>query len=662
MKNKFHTLNISTNYSSKRSIYPNYSSQRVNRKKTKKIKSFSPSTNNSTIFDPYEEYVSKLEYYNPDLMKTKKETLYNLNTSPKFPKIIKQTSANFNSLENCHNFLKEIANKKNIFEKKQEHGIESPKYEGRIENLNLENHLERERKGLESKIAKLKSLIDSLSDELSDTISEIENLNIELEFLKNYKSYVILDVNVRKKVESEEKKQNDKNNSSSLSLNKVNYDKNKRISKEINYEKELEIKMKMQTILSSKTKQVEIYLNKATQNLISLQNKKKNILIKLDACEKDLKDFKEKLLELKNDLLVHYHKLLSEGKDTRKEGLCWIIKAIWDLKSNVVLSYLPKFLDEKAVLFLFLYASKMIEINDANHKMEKLNDRMKLRGSVILNQINLAKLNIDKNLKNKNSNKSKKNIINKNSRNLKIESNSSDESVSDIEKNPNSIKNTIKIKVNDDDKKNITCNNNKNNKVFNNTNKNSNFGDTFKTSLYNTLNDDSENKNTEKNYFLSKENKKLKKPKTNLHNFTSIDKLFKKSFFKKGLANNKYIGTSFDKPIKIKDFENLENFRVIENIDSPFLNMFNIHKKMESQVEKLRNEAKEMQKKELDRISKCFYLEDYGGKYNVDQKTVIGALIGEENVRVELIRQEKMKKNYFKTIEGLRNFQTIKNV
>ena len=73
MKNKFHTLNISTNYSSKRSIYPNYSSQRVNRKKTKKIKSFSPSTNNSTIFDPYEEYVSKLEYYNPDLMKGGKD-------------------------------------------------------------------------------------------------------------------------------------------------------------------------------------------------------------------------------------------------------------------------------------------------------------------------------------------------------------------------------------------------------------------------------------------------------------------------------------------------------------------------------------------------------------------------------------------------------------
>lgn len=56
---------------------------------------------------------------------------------------------------------------------------------------------------------------------------------------------------------------------------------------------------------------------------------------------------------LKNKLLTYYHKILLEGKDTRSEGLAWVIKAIWNLESEVILSYLPNFLDEHCIKFLF---------------------------------------------------------------------------------------------------------------------------------------------------------------------------------------------------------------------------------------------------------------------------------------------------------------------
>ena len=56
---------------------------------------------------------------------------------------------------------------------------------------------------------------------------------------------------------------------------------------------------------------------------------------------------------LKNKLLTYYHKILLEGRDTRSEGLCWVIKAIWNLESEVILSYLPNFLDENSIMFLF---------------------------------------------------------------------------------------------------------------------------------------------------------------------------------------------------------------------------------------------------------------------------------------------------------------------
>ena len=41
--------------------------------------------------------------------------------------------------------------------------------------------------------------------------------------------------------------------------------------------------------------------------------------------------------KIKKELLLHYHNLLSKGKDTRKDGLSWIIRAIWNLKTNVLI-------------------------------------------------------------------------------------------------------------------------------------------------------------------------------------------------------------------------------------------------------------------------------------------------------------------------------------
>ena len=49
-----------------------------------------------------------------------------------------------------------------------------------------------------------------------------------------------------------------------------------------------------------------------------------------------------------NELSNYYHNLLYEGLDVRQEGLCWIIKAIWQIGANVQLTYLPTFLDNSS--------------------------------------------------------------------------------------------------------------------------------------------------------------------------------------------------------------------------------------------------------------------------------------------------------------------------
>ena len=69
--------------------------------------------------------------------------------------------------------------------------------------------------------------------------------------------------------------------------------------------------------------------------------------------ENEIDKNNEEIKKITNKLLYHYHTILSEGKDTRKEGLVWIIKAIWNLGSNVIISFLPNFLDEECIKFIF---------------------------------------------------------------------------------------------------------------------------------------------------------------------------------------------------------------------------------------------------------------------------------------------------------------------
>ena len=94
---------------------------------------------------------------------------------------------------------------------------------------------------------------------------------------------------------------------------------------------------------------------------VDSHTKEKNQIIKeKEELKIDIKDKEQSLnllfheeKQLKNNLLTHYHKLLYEGKDTRRDGLSWIIKAIWNLECEVILSYLPSFLDEESIKFLF---------------------------------------------------------------------------------------------------------------------------------------------------------------------------------------------------------------------------------------------------------------------------------------------------------------------
>ena len=66
-------------------------------------------------------------------------------------------------------------------------------------------------------------------------------------------------------------------------------------------------------------------------------------------------------------MYILYLKILKEGKDTRTEGLAWIIREIHNLGKEIIMSYLPDFIDEMGIRFIF----KQAKIGIESHKLDE---------------------------------------------------------------------------------------------------------------------------------------------------------------------------------------------------------------------------------------------------------------------------------------------------
>ena len=230
-----------------------------------------------------------------------------------------------------------------------------------IENKIMEKKLENRRKELEDKIIKIKTDLKPLNDELTKIISELDNLKLDYEVLQNNKTCSIIEKTIKKNLISNHLIfQYGKRNSLPLLPNKKN----------------VEEKYKIESILSQHKRDMRSKKNFALMKSVQLWEKKKELINKIKSYEKDLKSFREEKNKIRNELISHYHNILHEGKDIRKDGLSWVIQAIWNLKSEVLPSYLPKFLDEESISFLFNYSSQKIQLKEMYKTVQKINKKI----------------------------------------------------------------------------------------------------------------------------------------------------------------------------------------------------------------------------------------------------------------------------------------------
>ena len=583
-----------------------------------------------------EEYIQRFKYQlsEMNLKKNNKNKLFHQELiNSKFPSISKNSTMDFSKKGRRKSIL--------LIRNLKEEKTGTSKYEKKLENIYKENILEKKREELEIKINKIKSLMKPLSIELAKTLKRIDNYKLELDIINNFN---FSENNLRKIYLSKVKsnninlKSNDQSNQGS-SLNSST-DKNK--SKEFD--------------LFIKTEKMKLHNKKLIVNdkLSNFKTKKENILLKYNTCESELQDLKKELNKIKDKLIIHYHKLLFEAKDTRSEGLSWIIRAIWKLKQNVLMSYMPKFLDEKSIEFLFKYSDKLVEIEQIQKNIQEKKNYLKNVGKKIeklserlLKNEDMKEKKFFENEKNNKSNKDDDSIIktpHKRKR-LKTLRKPSALVLRDMRRKSLILSESpiraIKKLISESPKK---FNGKKNNKIMEEKTLSEFSEETFKTSLYQTKTS-FKDISTKLNNMKQKHNIIFQNLEMMLENPNYLDKL-----------------TSHLSPtnnIRIIDYENMKNIKIEDIYDSSLVKIFNEHKNLLLKLKEKKAQTEIFVKNELDRIGKCFCIEDYSGKYNTDLKTVVGALIGVDNSKLEVFRLQKEQKEYFRTIKNLRTFNLL---
>ena len=623
MKLQLSHSNTEKNYESNKYIL-NLNTNKYNQRKTKySLKRKNLEIKSLSNFD--EEYIQRFKYRLSEITSTKKNKNSVINS--KFPSISKNSKT--------FNFSRQRARRKStiLIKNLKEEKKTGTKYENKLENIYKENFLEKKRAEIELKISKIKSLMKPLSMELANTLKKIENYKLDLEIINNFN---FSENNFRKiylsqlKSNSNSIKSDFTNHSSSL--NSSNTDKIK--------SKELDLYIKREKAKLNNKKLI------AMEKLSKFNIKRDSILSKYNSCETELHDLKKELNKIKDKLILHYHKLLFEAKDTRSEGLSWIIRALWKLKTNVLLSYLPKFLDKKSIEFLFKYSDKLVEIEQIQKKIQEKKDYLKNFGKQIERlSIKLLKDDMKENNNYNNNDNEKKEensdiIYPKRKKRLKTHRPPSQLILKNMRRKKilmteSPIKALERLlsqspKKSDKNEKEKTS---------------SDFDDeTFKTSLY----------DTKKSLININSNFDKMKPKNNKI-IQNLEMMLENPNYLDQLTNH----LSPTNNLKIVDYENMNNYKIEDIYDSNLVKIFNEHKNLLIKLKEKKVEAEKFVKNELDRIGKCFYIEDYSGKYNTDLKTVVCALIGEDNSKLEVFRLQKEQKEYFRTIKNLRTFNLL---
>jgi len=563
-------------------------------------------TSNFIGFKKDIETVLRLNIHNyPNIKTTQSTNLPNIKNmqTPKKKEDSNQASINeFNTLALSIRKLKTFY--PNIKDEVFNENYANGQIPSRTEHINFENNLKASIKILTQKEDELKKKQTDIGNEIKnldilindqqlsiDVIMNVDNNNLKL--TKIFTEQKIREMNLEK----------DK---------KSNYLNSKEFQEQLNL-------FLLREDYSSKQKAKEIG-SELEENKVKKDNKLKE-LNKVTDSYKKIHDKKKKQIE---DLYMHYLVILKDGKDTRNEGLSWIIREIFNLDKKVIISFFPKFLDKQCIQYLF-------NITHVNMKLTELEKQIKICKNDFKNQGLISHIEKHEN----DMLTERKNISKENLKIIKRRfSQSFNQDKINFEKSRNQGNNTaqnfsMKTKIYQK-----LAKNHKPKKIFNNT---------ASHKLINSMAKESENKDDQ---YSDDED-----------NLPYIDGDPNNYMGKKGERinyTNTFIKNQLKSTYKIPNIIRLKDFDKMNIIKSSFtpddIVKVNYFFSLRKKFNKLREEKDMLKTNEMDRIFKEFQKNNYSKRYNVDKMKVISALIGEDNINNELFRQERREKNYFEQI------------
>ena len=698
-------------------------------------------TPNKKLFAKECEDVYKLNFSNINT-KLRENELYS-----KF-KIIQsiETPELFNSIDRVKQFLPEVVNLLNITKRKK---IETMLFK-RFEHQEFEKVIKKEIKAITEKRDDLKNKIIKKREELLKLENEMSDMQFSIKtFSDMNKSYLKIDnkkkvfnrFNSIKEISTPQfapfinknsisnKNLTDNNNNiqkdinlnqikkfnSYLNINSFNkgitqrnsvIDNNK-ISDKIEDDKETkERNLYYERMLYQKGQEI-IKLKKILPQIKSQRNK---LSLEIQNLEQEKTMLKNKKDSLTEHLYLYFLEILKEGKDTRNEGLSWIIKEIFQLKKKVLISCLPQYLDNHAIEYIFKQAKLNLLLEDYENQVKKIKNEL-----VNLNLV-------------KNTNKNKLRIVNK-----KFFYKENDKNKDDINyDNQNNNENKNKLKKNlTDISFDIKLLNNNNTQINNYSSRANIFNDYSKISNtartdFTNINNDSYNNNTEStfdnnctdkiNFITNTYNNKIKKNEiyvnindnnttndieksqrnetTDVNNFrlnnhnSSNSKISLKKVLTNSMDNKlkdntfNFINNKNSKKIKISHklldlYHKKVDLNDINTIPDRLklveVNKFLLSKKSKineknsgkieqyfiknQRIKSLKKKIKELKDNEMKRIFEEYLKKGYHKKYMVEKEILLSALIGEDNVLPELNKQMKESRQYFESLKkcGLMN-------
>ena len=500
----------------------------------------------------------------------------------------------------------------------------------RQEHIKFEENIKNEISHYTQEENKLKEKLHKVENKLINLDNQIEDSKIEIQALKALNvndSNSILRKMIIKKCEEEFYEQEYKMIKRYDSLSKKSSPKKRKSSK-----------MNLDKLNSFSNQEFTTRLNLKLMKEDKLnREKQKKIMVNMEAISYDKEIIHKKLMDIHEELKIihnrrkilieklykHYLRLLKDGKDSRKDGLAWIIIEIFYLNKKVLTPNFPKYLDIDCIHYLFKMANLTIKIMQLENKVKD------------------KKENLNKYLIN---DKSMDNQINKN-----YFYDDTDESNNIFEYNKKQLAYIISIFSQNINNRNGNDYNDDNDNLFRKTKPISEISNTISN-----INNDIEDKG--KNYTQTLSSRKPQIFKTsknyNQHSNTmgkSVDYFLYKNPKKKIYKVND-IQNYFN--------ENNKNNSITKENEALKSNEYLNYSNLSNELFLLKKEKDELKIKEMNRIFKEFQRNNYKERFQVDKKTVINALIGEDNLDNELIRQERRERDYIYKMKKIQLYQS----